>query len=445
MTPAVFDLECFYDPKNTRGDKKHDGSPDPYTLRSMTTESFVRDKRWDIHGAAIKWSASTSATWYDPRELAYVLKEQDWNDILLISHHANFDHLALSHHYGVVPKLSGCTMSMARLMLGNHIGVSLDSVRAQFGFSQKSTPYNLMEGRYWKDMDQYTRDQVAAGACDEVESIWKLFGILMQRGFPVEELDVLDSTIKMFTVPELVGDSRVFAKVWQDEAVRKQAMLDKLGVTAKDLGSDDVFASLLRARGIEPETKTTDKGNVKFAFANTDPFMEEIQQDEDEEVRALAEARLGNKSSLLQTRAETLGWMTSRGNGTLCVYLRYAGAHTSRWSGGDGCLTADTRVLVFDYQKGLTEKPIVDILADDLVWDGEEFVSHGGIAFRGYKEVIEHDGIRGTKNHIVFGIHGKEISLSEAHRLGTGIMDCPKPNSEKLAPAWKTKTDKKRR
>ena len=61
--------------------------------------------------------------------------------------------------------------------------------------------------------------------------------------------------------------------------------------------------------------------------------MEELQQDEDEEIRALAEARLGTKSTLLQTRATTLGWMASRG--PLCVYLRYCGAHTSRWSGGD--------------------------------------------------------------------------------------------------------------
>lgn len=333
MIPVVFDLECFYDPKNVRGDVKVDGSPDPYTLRSMTTESFVRDKRWNIHGASIKWSQITSATWYDPRELAYVLKEQDWSEIFLISHHANFDHLALSHHYGVVPKMSGCSMSMARLMLGTHIGVSLDSVRAQFGFPAKQTPYSLMEGRYWKDMDQYTRDQVASGANDEVESIWKLFGILMQRGFPAEELEIVDTTIKMFTVPELKGDSAVFAKVWQDESVRKQALLDRLGVTAQDLGSDERFKSLLLARGVEPETKVTDKGNTKYAFAKTDPFMEELQQHEDEEVRALAEARLGTKSTLLQTRSSTLGWMASRG--PLCVYLRYCGAHTSRWSGGD--------------------------------------------------------------------------------------------------------------
>jgi len=338
MRPVVFDLECFYDPKNVRGDKKPDGSPDPYTIKAMTTESYCRDKRFDIHGAAIKWSASTSPVWYDQRELSYVLKEEDWSDVFMINHHANFDQLVLSHHYNVIPAMSGCTMSMARLILGNHIGVSLDSVRSVFGFPPKITPYNLFEGKYWKDMTSAVRQQVADGAIDEVESIWKLFGILMQRGFPVEELEVVDSTIKMFTMPELIGDNNVFAKVWQDEVTRKAAMIDRLGVTKEELGSNERFISLLRSHGIEPEYKPgkpNADGSEKLipAFAKTDPFMEELQNDEDPEVRALAEARLGAKSTLLQTRAETLGWMGSRG--PLCVYLRYAGALTSRWSGGD--------------------------------------------------------------------------------------------------------------
>ncbi len=333
MRLVVADLECFYDPKNLRGDVKSDGSPNPYTIKAMTTESYVRDPRWSIHGCAFKWSAATSAVWYDARELDHIMKTEDWSDVFMVNHHAQFDQLAFSHHYDVVPKMAGCTLSMARLMLGNHISVSLDSVREQFGLPKKFTPYNLFEGKYWHQMTPDVQRQVAEGACDEVESIWKLFGMLMKQGFPVEELEVVDSTIKMFTCPELIGDSRVFAKVWEHEALRKQAMLEQLQVTAKDLGSDEVFASLLRARGVEPETKVTDKGNTKFAFAKTDPFMEELQQDEDEEVRALVEARLGTKSTLLQTRAATLGWMASRGS--LCVYLRYCGAHTSRWSGGD--------------------------------------------------------------------------------------------------------------
>ena len=104
MRFVVWDAETYYDPKIG------------YTLSKMTTEAYVRDPRFELHGAAIKWSASTAAQWYDDREVRYLLKEEDWSDVFLVSHHAQFDHLILSHHYDVHPKMSGCTMSMARLM-----------------------------------------------------------------------------------------------------------------------------------------------------------------------------------------------------------------------------------------------------------------------------------------------------------------------------------------
>jgi DNA polymerase len=84
---------------------------------------------------------------------------------------------------------------------------------------------------------------------------------------------------------------------------------------------------------VEPETKITEKENEIYAFAKSDSFMQELLQHENPRVVALAEARLGVKSSLLQTRAETLGYMARRG--PLCVYLKMYGAHTTRWAGGD--------------------------------------------------------------------------------------------------------------
>jgi DNA polymerase len=62
--------------------------------------------------------------------------------------------------------------------------------------------------------------------------------------------------------------------------------------------------------------------------------MQELLDHDSERVRALAEARIGTKSSNVQTRAAALGWMSRRG--PLCVYLKYFGAATARWSGGDG-------------------------------------------------------------------------------------------------------------
>lgn len=150
--------------------------------------------------------------------------------------------------------------------------------------------------------------------------------------FPAEELEIISMTVKMFTEPQLVGDIETFGKVWTAEAQRKQAMLAEIKVDPKALQSADKFAELLRAEGIEPEKKPGKSGDI-YAFAKTDQFMQDLQEHEDERVRTLAEARIGLKSTLDQTRAERLGYMGQRG--AMPVYLAYCGAHTTRWSGGD--------------------------------------------------------------------------------------------------------------
>ena len=319
MNPVVLDYESFYS--------------DDFTLSKMTTESYIRDPRFEAHGAAIKWSPNHNAKWYPEKELRYVLAEHDWSDSFVICHHHQFDGLILSHHFSVHPHMRGCTLSMARLMLGNHIGVFLDSVRKQFGLPLKTTPYNLFKGKHWHEMTPDVQQQVADGCCDEVESIWKIFCTLMEQGFPAEELEVVDTMIAMFTNPVLRADVDLLGKIWERERDGKEARMRALGVEATELQSADKFIALLEAEGIEIEYKNGKNKQIP-CLARTDDFMRNLLEDPNDRVRGLAEARIGAKSTGMQTRAATLGWMASRG--PLCVYLRYAGAGTLRASGGDG-------------------------------------------------------------------------------------------------------------
>jgi len=136
---------------------------------------------------------------------------------------------------------------------------------------------------------------------------------------------------------------------------------------------------------------------------------------EDERVQAVVAARLGTKSTLEETRTERFINIAKRGS--LPVPLSYYAAHTGRWG---GCLVADTEVVVYDSTQGKVTKRIVDVLPDDLVWDGVEFVPHEGVQFSGYQEVIHWDEVTGTEDHVVFTDAG-EISLREAmqgaHRI----------------------------
>ena len=326
MRMVVADWETYYRTKDTELDPS-------FTLSKMSTESYVRDPRFKAHGVAIKWSADTLAHWYTERQARYILAQEDWSDTFMVHHHAQFDSLIESHHYNVHPARVGCTLSMARLLLGNHLSVSLDSVRKHFGILPKSTPYQHMDGRYWEEMSRDIQEQVAEGACDEVESIWKIFHLLMQQGFPPEELKVIDTTVKMFTEPVLKADSELLAKIWEDENTKKADRVAALQVDPAELRSNDKFIALLQAEGIEPEYKQGKNEQIP-AFAKTDDFMRGLLEHDNERIRTLAEARLGEKSTLMQTRAATLGWMAGRG--PLAVYLRYAGTGTLRVSGGDG-------------------------------------------------------------------------------------------------------------
>lgn len=76
------------------------------------------------------------------------------------------------------------------------------------------------------------------------------------------------------------------------------------------------------------------------------------------------------------------------------------------------CIAEDELVLT---NNGLI--PIQYVTTKDRVWDGENFVSHDGVIFKGYREVIEYAGLRATKDHKVY-VEGREhpIRFDEAFK-----------------------------
>jgi len=148
MDFAVLDFETFF------------GAD--YTLSKMNTEEYIRDVRFKAHGAAVKWSPSTSAVWYNEPELRWQLKQHDWSNTFLLCHHFQFDGLILSHHYDVHPRMAGCTLSMARMMLGASKSVSLDNVRKHFGIPAKTTPYAHFKDRTWDQVEAAYQQMIAA-------------------------------------------------------------------------------------------------------------------------------------------------------------------------------------------------------------------------------------------------------------------------------------------
>lgn len=320
MNIVTLDFETYFD--------------SDYSLKKMTTEAYVRDPRFEVLGCAIKVvGAAVGANWWNAQGFAHLVRENPkfFTESVILCHHAQFDGLILSHHYGVKPRAWLDTLSMARLVLGNHVSVGLASLSQHFGLQAKNVPYDLFKGKRWAELDAGVQKSVADGACHDVELTWQIFNILAKE-FPAEEYQVVDSTIRMFTEPTLIGNVAALKQVWATDEKRRQDLLAQVGVAVKDLRSDAKFAELLRAEGVEPAMKPGTNAPI-YAFAKSDRFLKDLPEYENPRVAALAEARLGTKSSILQSRAVRMAHMAQRG--ALCIYLSYAGAHTTRFAGGD--------------------------------------------------------------------------------------------------------------
>ena len=340
MTLLVgFDWESYYKRSN----------PNSFSLTNLTTEAYVRDSRFEplCLGVAVEGQEPFAV---EQESLMDFLHGLPWNDMVVIHHHAQFDGLILSHHFGFKPKMFVDTISLARTMLPRSTkSFKLEKLALQFGLEPKNVPYNLFEGKHWEDLSPETKALVMAGAAHDAELSLQLFHKLIRVKpgrwhEPVKLTDPITVTnymlksmdwpIRCFTDPKLEGDANTFFAAAEEEAARKEEMLAALGVTRKDLASTPIFANLLKALDVELEFKLNPKGDKKIpALAKTDSFMQSLLEHDDPLIQALAEARCSVRSTIRETRAWRFGTMAERG--LMCLYYHNNGAHTTRLSGGD--------------------------------------------------------------------------------------------------------------
>jgi DNA polymerase len=157
----------------------------------------------------------------------------------------------------------------------------------------------------------------------------------MAKGFPSNELALIDLTVRMFAEPVMKVDmKRAKAELKLEKANRKRT-LQSAGVPKKDLMSSDRLADHLHAAGLDPPRKISARTKkLAWAFAKTDQEFTALARHPNPVIAALVKARLVIKSTINETRAARL-MNAGRHRKRVPVYLNYCGAHTTRWSGGD--------------------------------------------------------------------------------------------------------------
>ena len=319
MDTLVLDFETYYDKE--------------YSLNKMTTEAYVRDPRFQVILVSVQVNDGEPIV-YLGDDVAGFLAQFDWSRSAALAHHAAFDGSILAWHYGITPKLWLDTLSMARPEHMLTCGVSLDALTQKLSLGQKGTAVLDALGKRKKD---FTYEELVAYGeycAQDVRLTHKLFQHLVLET-EKRELAVIDQTIRMFTEPSFVLDKSILTEHLADVQTKKAALMAQIEADKDALMSNDKFADVLRGLGVEPPTKVSLKtGKLGYAFAKTDPGLKELQEHEDIRVQAAVAARLGVKSTLEETRTQNFLAIADRGK--LPIFLNFSGAHTGRFSGGDG-------------------------------------------------------------------------------------------------------------
>jgi DNA polymerase len=318
----TLDFETYYDQQ--------------YSLSKMTTEEYVRDSRFEVIGVSVQVN-DEPPEWCSGGRLAIgaFLRQYDWDNCVVVAHNAMFDMAILSWRFGIRPKRIADTLSMARALLGTEVGVSLKALVEHFGLGAKGDEVIHALGKRRVDFSPAELARYAGYCCNDTTLTYKLFQ-RMCKGFPVDELRLIDLTIRMFTEPTLLIDSSLLTEHLRDVRDKKADLLNRALFDKDRLMSNDKLAELLREMGVEPPMKVSIRtGRDAYAFSKTDEEFKALLEHENPLVQAVVAARLGVKSTLEETRTERFLQIAERG--TLPVQLRYYAAHTGRW-GGDGKL-----------------------------------------------------------------------------------------------------------
>lgn len=353
-----FDAETLYDPK------------DGYTLRVQSPPEYILDKRFELIMCATCVNNGAQRI-VDGPDFPRWLAQYDPAECMGVSFNALFDLSILAWRYGWVPALMADTMNMARALHGHELpDLKLKTVSKFLLDRTKGEAIHKVAGMgrdaikanpaLWREFGEY--------CTEDNEQNRQLFKLLYGK-LPPEERRSMDLVIRAAVQPQFVLDKDKLtahldslrtakAKLvvdLMDDVQDRPGMIRQLAdypdamkeaVKTSGIMSPVRYKAALEALGVVVEMKTSPAtGKETPAFAKTDKFMAALREHPNFAVQALAEARLGCKSTLEETRCArllriaSLDWPAIPGcpRGALMpIALRYAGAHTHRLSGDWG-------------------------------------------------------------------------------------------------------------
>lgn len=322
---------------------------DEFSLSKLTTEEYIRDKRFEAIGVSVKVD-DAEPVWFSGthEETKAFLSQYDWANSAMLCHNTMFDGAILGWVFGLYPAFYYDTLCMARAVHGVDAGGSLAALTVRYDLGRKGT--EVIEAKGKRRTDFAPKDLLAYGkyCSNDVELTYSLFKVMCE-GFPEDETRLIDMTLRMFIEPQFCVDDAMLDSRLDEIKEEKHNLLstlvDSLGCQDEDdpeeavrkkLASNQQFAQILKDHGIEVPMKPSPRtGKDTFALAKNDEGFLALQDCDDPFIQQLCAVRLGTKSTLEETRITRFLEIAERNKGRLPIPLKYYGAHTGRWAGVD--------------------------------------------------------------------------------------------------------------
>lgn len=333
------DYETYFGPATDRhGERLSLSLRNP----SLSMTDYVRHPEFEVHGVALRWDDEPEEEAEFIRQDEIVLRYKDydnlhgWENIHVVTHHANFEGIINHELYDVHPGRYSCTMAMGDAIFQGAVGRSLGAMMKELLGIEKLPDLPDFKGLHTKYFTEAQWRTLGIYSINDILGSSRLYHLL-HKELPQEEWDLMDMTIQMFANPRLGVDLKLAREAHEEANTERRDLIKKTGQTEGEISGNISFAELLRRElgYIPTKPSPSDSSKTVSAFAKTDKEFVALKSHASERVRDLVEARQVVKSSLALTRSHRMIVTGTTGTCDLPLCYYYAKAHTMRWAGGN--------------------------------------------------------------------------------------------------------------
>lgn len=191
MNLLYLDFETYYDVQ--------------LSLGKMTTVQYVNHPDFKVWGVGLKMNDGETE-WFGEDQYEEALLQIPWEDTAVVCHNTLFDAYILTQYVGVYPAFYYDTASLSRGLYPNQSARLKDVAIRCFPNDQSMRKgEELINAKGVRDLDPELDAQIGGYCIQDVDITYEIYHKMIQ-GYPQDELDIIDLTVRMFVEPKLILD-----------------------------------------------------------------------------------------------------------------------------------------------------------------------------------------------------------------------------------------------